>query len=345
MKVFDLHSDLFTDIAWRKSRGEKSVFDRVHYPKLKAGGITSIICVFWVEPKFANQSYERFKQLLTYVMEDLNSSKHAALSPPSSREKKLVETEKINIYLGLEGLTFMEDWEGETTLSKIENAFTYLSEHKIMHSIFAWNEHNFLATGTGADCVSSFKGLTDYGKIAVAYANRQNWVLDVSHLTETSFWDMYNTTNHPVIASHSNAKSICMHERNLTDEQIKAIAHRGGMIGLNAYGAFVDEEEPTIDRFIDHAVYIANLVGPQHLAFGFDFVDYLHSYDLGTASPVYTKGLEDASTVPDLLEKMSKRGFTNAELEAISFENAHSYITNHLIKRGSINGTNTYSSR
>ncbi|KZN99747.1 dipeptidase [Pseudobacillus badius] len=345
MKVFDLHSDLFTDIAWRRSCGETNVFDRIHYPKLKAGGITAAICVFWVEPAFSKHPYERFQQLLTYVMEDLQTSQHACICHPSQQNGAQSGTEQIQIYLGIEGLTFMEHWDGDTTLSKIENAFASLSEQQMMHAIFAWNEHNFLAAGTGAGSFTERKGLTDYGKVAVRTANRKNWLLDVSHLSETSFWDMYHTSSLPLMASHSNAKSLCDHERNITDDQIKAIARRGGIIGLNAYGEFVHAESPTIDRFIDHAVYIAELVGPEHLAFGFDFIDYLHAYDVGSDFAVYTKGLEDTSKIPCLLEKMSARGFSKEELEAISFHNANQYIQNHLFKGGHIIGTHTYPSR
>lgn len=330
MKVFDLHSDLFTDIAWRKRRGEKNVFDRIHYPMLKKGGVTAVLCVFWVEPAFRNQPYERFKELYTYVIEDLHDSKHAYIHDPSIPEDHPLSREQIHIYLGLEGLTFMEGWEGETVRSKMDNAFQSLAKSNITHAIFAWNERNFLATGTDISRPQQKEGLTDYGRMAVQQANHQNWLLDVSHLNEASFWDMYHASALPVMASHSNAKSLCDHERNVTDQQIKAIAQKGGIIGLNAYGGFVSLDKPDIDRFIDHAVYIADLVGTEHLAFGFDFLDYLESHKLGTDMAVYTKGLEDVSKVPDLLERMNKRGFTTTELEAISFHNAECFIKSHI---------------
>ncbi|MEC5423104.1 membrane dipeptidase [Virgibacillus sp. C22-A2] len=329
MRVFDLHSDLFTDIAWRKSSGEKDIFDRYHYPNLKKGGVDSIICVFWVEPKFCEQAYDRFQTLFTYVMEDLKTSKHAIIHDPNQPYENPSHSSSIKIHLGLEGLTFMDDWPGETPESKIENAFNQLDQSNVMHSIFAWNEHNFLSTGTGADSYQE-KGLTTSGKYALQQSIDHNWLLDVSHQDEATFWDIYNLSEHPFIASHSNAKAICDHERNLTDEQIKAIANRGGIIGLNAYGAFVDKDSPTVERFIDHAIHIADLVGYEHLAFGFDFVDYLASYNLGGSGfTEYTKGLENVSKVPDLLDRMSKRGFSTKELEAVSFTNASLFMKNH----------------
>lgn len=71
MKVIDLHSDIFTDIAFRRERGETRIFERIHLPKLRKGGITGLICVFWVEPLYRGQDYERFQQLLRYTIEDL----------------------------------------------------------------------------------------------------------------------------------------------------------------------------------------------------------------------------------------------------------------------------------
>lgn len=334
MKVFDLHSDLFTDIAWRKSRGEKNIFDRIHYPVLKKGGVTAVLCVFWVEPAFRRLPYERFKELYAYVMNDLHESKHAYIHDPFFQKDTPPGHEQIHIYLGLEGLTFMEGWEGDTAMSRIDNAFQSLAESKINHAIFVWNERNFLATGTGVSHRQKKEGLTDYGRMAVQKANQQNWLLDVSHLNEASFWDMYHASALPVMASHSNAKSLCDHERNLTNQQIKAIARKGGIIGLNAYGGFVSREKPNIDQFINHAVYIADLVGIEHLAFGFDFLDYLEPYKIGTGITAYTEGLEDVSKVPSLLEKMSKRGFAAAELEAISFYNAERFIKRHIGNKG-----------
>ena len=326
MKIFDLHSDLFTDIAIRRNRGEKKVFDRLHYPKLKKAGISAVLCVFWVEPAYLAQAYKRFLQIHRLVLDDLSESRHAVIAQSGIQE---MNPDQIQIYTGLEGLTFMGGWEGETEYLQVENAFHMLEKNNIIHCSFVWNERNFLATGTGANHPGEQEGLTDCGKFAVKKANQHKWLLDVSHLNEAGFWDMYEASTLPIMASHSNAKSLCGHERNLSDEQIKAIAEKGGIIGLNAYGEFVRDENPTIDDFIDHAVYMANLVGPEHLAFGFDFLDYLQNDGPGTAFSIRTKGLEDVSGVPALLDQMSKRGFSTKEIEAISFYNADSYIKNY----------------
>ena len=330
LKIFDMHSDLFTDIAWRRNNGEKDVFDRIHYPRLVKGGVDSIICVFWVEPTFRQDPITRFRTIFQLVMEDLCTSKHVNICRAVEEMTSDTNSEKINLFLGLEGVSFIEQWGSKTMGSNIETAFYELHEEKIRHAIFAWNEWNFLASGTGSLDEPTQHGLTKYGKQAVQKANEMNWILDASHLDEMSFWNMHHVSNQPIIASHSNAQALCQHERNLSDDQLKAIATGGGIIGLNAYSGFVDKVNPTLDRFVDHAAYIADLVGPEYVAFGFDFIDYLSAYNLGAPFSGGTIGLEDVTKIPDLLDRMAVRGFSTKEIEAISFHNAYRFIEKNM---------------
>ena len=329
MKVFDIHSDLFTDIAWRRRRGETDVFDRIHYPKLKQSGVDSMICVIWVEPAFRDNPLPRFQEIFQHTMDDLHTSKHANICLTAD-ELKNGSPDLINLILGIEGMTFIEDWEREFLDDKIESAFEELHDNKIRHSIFVWNEWNALASGTGAIDAPEKNGLTRYGESAVQKAIDLNWMLDASHLDEASFWDLVHATDQPFMASHSNAYEICAHERNLKNDQIKAIAARGGLIGLNAYHDFVNQTNPSLNSFIDHAAYIAELVGPEYIAFGFDFTDYLTTYDLGTSFNGSTLGLENTTKIPDLLEAMRVRGFSTKEIEGISYNNAFEFIKKSL---------------
>ena len=330
MRVFDLHSDLFTDISYRRQMGETNVFDRIHYPKLKNGFVDAVICVFWVEPTFRENPLARFKILYHDVMKDLQESVHINLCVSTADMVDSRETGKINIFLGLEGLTFLEGWGGPDYHGNIESAFPELHSRDFRHAIYAWNETNFLASGTGSYNKAIHTGLTRYGKEFTRLANEESWILDASHADEKSFWDLYHYSDQPVIASHSNAKALCEQDRNLTDEQLRAIANRGGLIGLNAYFEFIDQKNPTVEKFIDHAVYIADLIGPEHVAFGFDFIDFLDDYDVGATFEGTTLGLENIEKVPELLLKMEKRGFSTKELEGISFTNAFKFMSKQL---------------
>lgn len=328
MKIFDMHSDLCTDITWRRSRGEADVFDRIHYPRLKQGGVDAMICVLWVEPTFRTDPLFRFQNVFIQSMEDLRNAKHAHIC--LTVDDMTDNPDKINIFLGIEGMTFIESWGNGSIENHIESAFDFLHKNKIRHSIFVWNESNALASGTGTIDVPNHKGLTELGRLTVEKTADLQWIHDVSHLDEASFWDLHDTTNQPFIASHSNAYTLCPHERNLNDAQLKAIAARDGLIGLNAFHGFIHETNPSLDTFIDHALYIAELVGPEHIAFGFDFMDYLSTYDLGVSFPGVTTGLEDTTKIPDLLERMLVRGFTTEEISKISYHNAFQFMNKQL---------------
>ncbi|WJY26246.1 dipeptidase [Sporosarcina trichiuri] len=327
MKVFDLHSDLFTDIAFRRAAGERRVFDRLHAPVLRRAGVSSVICVFWVEPAFKDRPLKRFRELTEAVMADLAESEYAVIQPFHSVHTRSANSmeDKIQIYLGLEGVTFAEEelaQSGGTAAGLLDE----VTDQQIQHTILVWNEHNAFATGTGAWNPRQSAGLTELGKQWITASSSKGVMVDVSHLDKMSFWDVMETVDGPVIASHSNARALCDHERNLTDDQIRAIAGTGGLIGLNAYGEFVDADEPTVDRFIDHAVHLKEVAGIDHVAFGFDFIKFLEVHPLGDDLNIYTDGLSSVKQVPALLKRMAERGFTEEEIEAISFRNAERFL-------------------
>ncbi|QED46404.1 dipeptidase [Cytobacillus dafuensis] len=327
MKIFDLHSDIFTDIAIRRERGENRVFDQVHFPRLKRGGIHAILCVIWVEPNYRGNEYERFHAILSHVMDDLAESEHAEIvSFAATENNRHSNTNKIQIYLGLEGLTFMERWEGPNSYARIQNSTAELDKIMFKHAIFSWNERNFLAVGTGCPKIYDSDGLTSVGKFTVGELEQSSWIIDVSHLNEKSFWDVYSVSQQPIMASHSNSKVLCNVDRNLTDEQMKAIVSTGGIIGLNAYGEFVDRNKPTVSRFVDHVIYMADLVGVDSISFGFDFMDYLMDYNLGGPPVILTEGLENVTMIPNLIDNMIKRGFSSKEIEIICFDNAFNFL-------------------
>ena len=173
--------------------------------------------------------------------------------------------ERFPILLGIEGLSAI----GEDV-----DAIDRLHAFGARHAMLTWNEANALATGAKAD---PSRGLTELGRRALARLENLHMLVDVSHLNDRSFWDVLATVHGPIVASHSNARALAEHPRDLTDDQLRAIAETGGLVGLNANKNFVspDPAQQTVDHFVRHAVHIAELVGVRHLAFGFDFNEYL----------------------------------------------------------------------
>src|SRR5579875_940812 len=161
----------------------------------------------------------------------------------------------------------------------------------------------------------SRQGLTPAGKLLVEECNRLGIVVDVSHLNEAGFWDVVAVSKKPFIASHSDAYAIAPHPRNLTDEQIRAIAHADGAIGINLANSFVRPDcsrdpSTTIERVVAHIDHIVQLVGDRHVAIGTDFD--------GTDVP---EALHDATRLPLLLRALKQRGYSDDALERIAHGN------------------------
>lgn len=129
-----------------------------------------------------------------------------------------------------------------------------------------WNHENVLAGCHGTDV-----GLSRRGKEFVRRAQRLGMLIDVSHLSDRGFWDLCDITEGPIVASHSNARAICSHSRNLTDDMFRQIVQTGGTAGLNLYGAFLTERQTcTVDDVLRHVDHFLSLDGAHHIAWGGD---------------------------------------------------------------------------
>ena len=145
--------------------------------------------------------------------------------------------------------------------------------------------------------------------------NRRGMIVDISHLNETGFWDVMEITKDPVLATHSNCKALCSHHRNLTDDQIKALAETGGGINLSFCGGFIKDgvgfdpeavKKVTIEDWLDHLDHAVELVGADHVGIGSDL-------DGGCGFP----GLDDVTHFPSLTEGMVSRGYSDQDIEKI----------------------------
>lgn len=154
-----------------------------------------------------------------------------------------------------------------------------------------WNHANWAADGV---MEPRGGGLTDKGRRLVEECEQLGIILDVSHLSERGFWELADTAERPFIASHSNAKSLCPHPRNLTDDQIKALIAIDGRIGITYVPYFVKESgAATIDDVVRHIDHIASLGGEEHLMLGSDF-DGIDKYVERLQSPKDVSRLTEA---------------------------------------------------
>lgn len=168
-----------------------------------------------------------------------------------------------------------------------------------------WNYKNEIACGVGEEIDT---GLTEFGMDVINEMNNLGMIIDVSHLGELGFWHVMNHSKMPVIASHSNAKMICPHKRNLTDEQIIALAKNNGVMGINFYPHFLsDYESASISDIIKHIEYIAGLVGTKHVGFGSDF----------DGIDITPEGVEDVSSISNIINELAKLNYTENQIDEI----------------------------
>jgi membrane dipeptidase len=169
-----------------------------------------------------------------------------------------------------------------------------------------WNHRNDLASGQAEG--SGGGGLSLFGQEVVAEMNRLGMLIDVSHLNEPGFWDVIRLSQSPILASHSNAKALCDHPRNLTDEQIRAVADNGGVIGVNFCTHFLAKErQATIHDVVEQIEYLAKLGGIDCVALGSDF-------DGIERTPC---GLDHYGKISEVADILAERGYQIGDVEKI----------------------------
>lgn len=174
-------------------------------------------------------------------------------------------------------------------------------------STLGWNEKNEL---TGSNVTGG--GLTDLGRAYVKEAQRLGILVDVSHISDEGFYDIMDITEAPVIATHSNSRSICGHRRNLTDDQFRQIVKTGGVAGINQFALFLGEK-PTLDTVCDHIFHFLELdPSGKSIALGGDL----------DGCDELAQGFEGVQSYPTLAENLLRRGLTEQMVSDIFWNNA-----------------------
>ena len=192
-----------------------------------------------------------------------------------------------------------------------------------------WNHENELASPQrnpgGVLVPQTEKGLTGKGFEFLAEMERMHMIVDVSHLSDKGFWDIARHGTRPFAASHSNCRALAPHCRNLTDEMIRVMAEKGGLVGLNYCSGFLDDQpRPELCRsttalMARHAAHFKQVGGIEIIGLGSDFDGIGGKLEMG-----------DCSKLPLLADALRKEGFTEDEVEQIFFRNAQRFFEENL---------------
>ena len=303
--VFDGHCDTILDIINKdRSLSEKSDVGHLDIPRMKEGGVNVQFFAVFIEDIYKpNRSLKRTMQLIDCIDREVEKNQNdISLVLNSKQIKEVTDAGKIAAILSIEG---GEALEGDLGVLRM------LYRLGVRLLTLTWNQRNQIADGVGESRTGS--GLTEFGLKVIDEMNKLGILIDVSHLSESCFWDVVKRSKSPIVASHSNCYSLCSHIRNLKDEQIKAIAEKGGIIGVTFVPDFLTNEKrgATIKDIAEHIDYLVKIVGVDYVGLGSDF-------DGTKALPL---GLEGVDKVPNITEEMLNRGYKTEEIKKILGEN------------------------
>lgn len=306
MKIIDTHCDalLKLQLAKRASLFEPKFLDfknakelDTNFNRLQQGGVKVQFFAIFVHPDIPSD--EKWQHALEQV--DLFCTEILGKNPLMKhirdwRDIEALKDGEIGAVLALEGAdAFGND------LMKLRQLYRL----GVLSVGLTWNNGNLCADGAGEPRGA---GLTLLGQEAVRLNNENGIFTDVSHLSENSFWDVIELADFP-IASHSNARALCDHPRNLDDGQIKAMFAKNGLINIVFCPEFInkDSQEAAISDLLRHIDHLCGLGGIQHIGIGSDF-------DGITA---HVKGLETAADFPNLINELQKH-YTEEEVKGFA---------------------------
>ena len=259
----------------------------------------------FINPKYnvKNNAFKRATSIINnfYKQYEINKEKIFIIKNKEDLKKRTFQN-KIGVMLTIEN--------GSAISSNLENISKFYNKGIRMMGI-TWNDDNEL--GCGAKTAED-TGLTNLGVQYVRNLEKKHIIIDVSHSSNQTFYDTLKNTSVPIIASHSCAKNICNHVRNLDDEQIKEIAKRKGVIGICFCKPFLTKSNRANAKdIVRHINYIVNLVGIDYVAIGSDFDGVEEQDKLDDI-----KGVKD---MPILLDELFKYGYNENDIEKITSKN------------------------
>lgn len=330
--VADTHNDLLCAVVERPVDRWGAFFAERWLPQLRDGGVG-----IQVLPVFIDDTY-RPEGALRRTLRMIECAHRIAEANPGDvalcRDGGEVEAAlaagRIALVLALESAPGVaEDVELLETLHRLGVRIASLAHFG----------RTALADGSGEDATGS--RLTQAGVAAVELMERIGMMFDISHLGAPGVDHVLELASRPVIATHSSARALRDHHRNLTDDQLKGVAATGGVVGVNFFAPFLHETDHTIDRLIEHMDHLVELVGIGHVGLGCDFIKEVLDDTTRPAcdDPVsgagidglsYIPGLEGPAGLPLVTEALLARGWSEPDVRAVLGENVRRLFRSEL---------------
>jgi membrane dipeptidase len=323
-RVVDGHNDLLLEVAFRSHRrGQVNAFAEHWLPKLRSGGVALQVCPVYVDLPFLPEGAlrEGLGQVAAFhraVAE--NSDRVVAVR----RRADLADVEsgaRTGLMLSMEGAEALgyDPWMAEV-----------MWELGVRMLSLTWNRRNPFADGAAE---SGAGGLSALGRRLVHVCDELGMILDLAHAGPQTYQDILERSGHaPVVVSHAGCRAVYDHPRNLDDDALRALAARGGVIGIMLHPLAVDAEQPTLDRVVDHIDHAVDVMGIEHVGLGSDFTQQLVRalnwveppdalVPAGMRTDAAIEGLAGPDDFPNLTEALTRRGYEGERLDAVLGEN------------------------
>src|SRR6266571_5070909 len=315
--IVDFHFDLLIDLYEKRDR--PGVLVSHFLPEFEGGDIGVLGVAIYVEDRYLPETGLRVAlDQVARLYAEVEQTNRFAICKTFAEIEQARAANKIALVVTMEGV---EPLGGDLNLLR---AFYELGLRSVGLTHARRN-----AAGSGGifkPSGSSRDGLTNFGGDVVRECERLGILIDLAHINPKGFEDIVELTSKPLIVSHTNARRFYDIERNISDEQIKIVGQRGGVVGVNAILVSPDSATSTIDRYVDHIEHLINLIGIDGIGLGFDFCEYLfqqlpekvrNELAAKLTTPHFVPDLSNHSHAPNLTRKLIERGFSDEQMGKI----------------------------
>ena len=343
--IYDSHMDTPSQLMRLRNLGIDNPLAHVDFPKMRAGKVDGAFFALYTSPQMAPDAATRYAlEMLSAVYDaaDANPDYAAVTFTPEEAARNRKDG-IISLFIGMEnGAPIQESLSLLRTFYRLGVSYMTLTH----------NGDNAIADSAAVG--KRWGGLSPFGKLVVAEMNAMGMMIDLSHASDQTFWDCIKLSEAPVVATHSCCRSLCSHRRNLTDEMLQALGEKGGYVGINYNPGFLsddfgkdpreqallDEAErveaefiqepsnvekvkawnrmqerllkevrrPGVKEVADHIDHAVKWAGIDHVGIGSDFDGIL----------LTPEGLENIAQSAALWEELSRRGYTQSQIDQIS---------------------------
>jgi membrane dipeptidase len=315
--LIDMHFDLPMDLY--EKRNQPGFLVSHYLPEFEAGDIGVVGAALYVEDRYLPEMGLRVAlDQIARLYTEVEAADQFAICKTNEEITRARRANKIALLITMEGIEPLGDdlnlLQGFYQLGVRMIGLTHARRNA------AGSGGIFAASGSSSD------GLTSFGRDVVQECERLGVIIDLAHINPKGFEEIVGLTKKSLIVSHTNARKFYDVERNISDEQIKIIGQRGGVVGMNAILVSPKPEESTMDRYVDHFEHVIGLVGIDHVGIGFDFCEYLFQQlpeqirkeiQSKLTTPHFIHDLTNHSHARNLTRKLIERGFGDAEIEKI----------------------------